>query len=137
MNNYNQIVRNLTEWTSTSPYMTMDQATINEGIGGVVMQYSQSTVAATATTPSWIQPSNVRQTLIQGLQSTTSGSGVSISKGTGTAGKSGSGNAPPGYTAISGYTPITQRYQVQLALGLFTQEKLVSHFYSANIIDSY
>lgn len=123
MNNYNQIVRNLTEWTSTSPYMTMDQATINEGIGGVVMGYSPSTVVSTATTPSWMQPINVRQALIQGLQTTTTS--TSINGGTGVAGKSGSSNAPPGYTAISGYTPITQRYQVQLALGLFTQEKLI------------
>jgi hypothetical protein len=33
--NYNVIVRQLTEWTGTNQIMTMDQSSINEGIGGV------------------------------------------------------------------------------------------------------
>jgi hypothetical protein len=40
-------------------------------------------------------------------------------------GSSGASSAPPGWTAISGYTAVTQRYQVQFALGLFSQGKYI------------
>ncbi len=126
MNNYNTIVRNLTEWTANSPHMTMDQSTINEGIGGIVMDYATGTAGLpllpTALLPTMIAPFNVRQRYIHGVGIT---EGTTIIGGSGVAGKSGAANAPPGWTAISGYTPVTQRYQVQLALGLFSQAKLL------------
>lgn len=125
MNNYNTIVRCLTEWTANSPHMTMDQSTINEGIGGIVMDYPQNTVAPTVATyasNTVPAPFNVRQKFIQGCGSTNA---TPIVQGTGIAGKQGASNAPPGYTAITNYTPITQRYQIQFALGLFSQGKYI------------
>jgi hypothetical protein len=72
-----------------------------------------------------VSPFNVRQKHIHGL-STVNTDGLLIA-GTGVAGKSvevnGASSAPPGWTAITGYTAITQRYQVQFALGLFSQGK--------------
>ncbi len=123
MNNYNTIVRCLTEWTANSPHMTMDQSTINEGIGGVVMDYPSNTVVpAAANAPQLIAPYNVRQRFIHGCGSTNA---TPLVNNTGIAGKQGDSNAPPGYTSIASYTPITQRYQVQFALGLFSQGKYI------------
>lgn len=123
MNNYNTIVRCLTEWTANSPHMTMDQSTINEGIGGVVMDYPSNTVApAAANAPQLIAPYNVRQRFIHGVGSTNT---TPLVNNTGVAGKQGESNAPPGYTSITNYTPITQRYQIQFALGLFSQGKYI------------
>lgn len=119
MNNYNTIVRCLTEWTANSPHMTMDQSTINEGIGGVVMDYPVGNIAATASSQP-VAPYNVRQKFIQGIGNVNA---TNFIAGTGIAGKQGASNAPPGYTSITSYTPITQRYQVQFALGLFSQGK--------------
>jgi len=133
MNNYNTIVRCITEWTANSPHMTMDQSTINEGIGGIVMDYVPNyTIPAanlntTGATSGAVAPFNVRQKHIHGL-STVNTTGLLIA-GTGVAGKSvegvGASSAPPGWTAITGYTAITQRYQVQFALGLFSQGKYI------------
>lgn len=120
MNNYNTIVRCLTEWTANSPHMTMDQSTINEGIGGVVMDYPLNNGVGTALLPSVVAPFNVRQKFIHGVGSTNA---ATIINNSGIAGKQGASNAPPGYTAIGDYTPITQRYQIQFALGLFSQGK--------------
>lgn len=124
MNNYNTIVRCLTEWTANSPHMTMDQSTINEGIGGVVMDYPANLVVPTGVNaPQLIAPYNVRQKYIHGVSSVNSATSGALINGSGIAGKRGAENAPPGYTTIASYTPITQRYQIQLALGLFTQGK--------------
>ena len=132
MNNYNTIVRCLTEWTANSPHMTMDQSTINEGIGGIVMDYpinytipviDAGTNSTTGNSAGVIVPTNVRQKYIHGLS--TSDTTGKLLNGTGVAGKQDAANAPPGYTAISGYTPITQRYQIQFALGLFSQGKYI------------
>lgn len=129
MNNYNTIVRCLTEWTANSPHMTMDQSTINEGIGGVVMDYPTSAYAipASAAAPQLLAPYNVRQKYIHGAGSTNL-TGALVAN-TGVAGKAegtqGTSSAPPGYTSITGYTAITQRYQVQFALGLFSQGKYI------------
>jgi len=128
MNNYNTIVRCLTEWTANSPHMTMDQSTINEGIGGIVLDTPPAAVAATALLPSVLVPYNVRQKFIHGVSVAspiTAGAVTLKVGGSGVAGKAGASNAPPGYTAIANYTPITQRYQIQLALGLFSQGKYI------------
>lgn len=132
MNNYNTIVRCLTEWTANSPHMTMDQSTINEGIGGVVMDFpanysipviNSSTNSTTGATSGRVTPYNVRQRYIHGV-GTANTTGLLLA-GSGIAGKQGLSNAPPGYSSIDTYTPITQRYQIQLALGLFSQGKYI------------
>lgn len=116
--NYNVIVRALTEWTSTNTQL-MDQTTISEGIGGSSFnadtQGNQGVVS-------------VRQKYIQGIElSNIAGGGV------GTASLTGGGVA--GYipnnslSGISGIAPgtlgCTRRYQINFALGLFTQDKLI------------
>lgn len=122
MNNYNTIVRCLTEWTANSPHMTMDQSTINEGIGGVVMDIPNNyVIPSAAAVGGVVAPYNVRQRYIQGLG--TVNTAAALIAGSGVAGKQGSSHAPPGYTALGDYTPITQRYQIQFALGLFSQGK--------------
>lgn len=102
MINYNQIVRNLGEWTGTTQTGTMDQTTIADGCGGVIYggQGSANPVYGNV---------NVRQSFIQG---------ISIAVGTG--GTGGSGVVPNGASGTC-----VKRYQVNFALGLFTQDKLI------------
>ena len=117
---YNQIVRNLTEWTATSG-QTHDQTSITEGIGGASAFYnlvsadyfnSSTLPTAFAGIPSW---RNVRQSSIQGIDSVPTTS---------------QGFVPNGQT-ISGFGS-TRRYQVSFALGLFTQGKLIPAKYMAS-----
>ena len=104
--NYNQIVRNLTEWTATNQTNTLDQLSIAEGIGGTV--YNQDTSSNSGVV-------NVRQKFIQGISTTSSGlvapqfGAVPVLDSTATA---------PTYST-------TRRYQVNLACGLLTQDKLI------------
>jgi hypothetical protein len=113
--NYNVIVRSLTEWTATNQHMTMDQTSIAEGIGGCVVG-SDSTDAAV------FGVCNTRQKYIHG---------ISKSNGNGTAFSSGASflNVPAssenfGATG-NGTVGVTRRYQINFALGLFTQDKLI------------
>lgn len=112
------IVRALTEWTSTDQTMTMDQTSISEGIGGVTLGASGSTTAAPLIV-------NVRQAYIQGIDNT-------LETTADTAFFTGVGFGlvpniylPAGVTAPSGAQYTTRRYQVNLALGLLTQDKLL------------
>lgn len=116
--NYNVIVRALTEWTSTNTQL-MDQTTISEGIGG--SSFNADTLGYQGVV-------SVRQKYIQGIElSNIAGAGV------GTAALIGGGVA--GYipnnslAGISGIAPgtlgCTRRYQINFALGLFTQDKLI------------
>ena len=104
--NYNQIVRNLTEWTSTNQNNTVDQLSIAEGIGGTVYNVDTSGNAGQV---------NVRQKFIQGVSTTSSGlvapqfGAVPVLDTTAT---------QPTYST-------TRRYQVNLACGLLTQDKLI------------
>jgi len=149
---YNVIVRQLTEWTGTSQQGTQDQTSINEGIGGV-MAGTEGTFAFTSlgyglTVPA-AQNVNVRQKYIQGVDMTTfatisaasvitaidqgsTGAGiVPNASATGTGGavgtaitpivSSGGGALHP--TVTNGHS--VRRYQIQLALGIFNQEKLI------------
>jgi len=57
---------------------------------------------------------------------------MSSTTGSGVAGAPGSSNAPPGFVVPTPFlvnavqvTCVTRRYQVQFALGLFTQDKLI------------
>lgn len=98
---YNVIVRALTEWTSTNQTGSMDQTSIAEGCGGVLTGHDGVTGFGLI---------NTRQAYIQGVDGTGSGFG-SIPNAAG--------------TSISGRTACTRRYQVNLAFGLFTQDKLL------------
>ena len=106
--NYNVIVRNLTEWTATNQECAMDQSTIADGIGGT--SYGVYKAADTAAlTHGFVV---ARQNHIQGIDQTHT-------------------NATP-VLAGAGYVPnqsptgsCTRRYQINFALGLFTQDKLI------------
>lgn len=120
MINYNVIVRSLTEWTATNQHLTMDQCSIAEGIGGV-------TVATDgAATGAIFGLVNTRQKFIQGISTTTSGTGAQFSLGNsiGRVPQSNDNNglATTGTGAGAG---VTRRYQINFALGLFTQDKLI------------
>lgn len=138
---YNQVVRSITEWTGASTENTICQTSINEGIGGYVMGRSGvigSDVAdvSTAVTRQAAIPGivNVRQAYIQGVSTaSTANTAASAISPTGM----GFGVVPFGVTAnvapVAGPTnndmlnttdPV-KRYQVQFALGLFNQPKLI------------
>lgn len=105
--NYNQIVRNLTEWTSTNQHFSMDQTSIAEGIGGVCMGTNDNT-------PNETHPINVRQRYIHGVDTVATGGYKEVP------------NGQPGDAASSpGAEVATRRYQVNLATGLLTQDKLL------------
>ncbi len=119
MINYNFIVRSLSEWTGTNQLTSMDQTSIAEGIGGVIVG-SVGTAVVPGTQFGLV---NVRQAYIQGIDN---------SKRVGPA----TFNAVP---ATDTLTPIfgatgnshgkvnssSRRYQISFALGLFNQDKLI------------
>lgn len=118
--NYNVIVRALTEWTSTNQSGTMDQTSVSEGIGGVTFAHSLGYQGLC----------NVRQKFIQGIETANGGPnplGTANLIGGGLAGyvPNRTGAGVPG--APTGESPncCTRRYQVNFALGLFTQDKLI------------
>ena len=117
--NYNVIVRCLTEWTSTNQIMTMDQTSIAEGIGGVIFGYDNN-----ATFPKQ-GVLNVRQNFIQGLEFNTATTGADLNGGTGAGSIPNRSSTLPGVTLPAGALATTRRYQVNLATGIFTQDKLI------------
>jgi len=139
MINYNVIVRNLTEWTGTGQQGLMDQSTIAQGIGGVTFGVAPGYSGGITYTAPAFGYCNTRQFYIQGIDSTLS----TATSGTTTtlfSAASGIGNVPNGTNSI-GATPsggtatngsgtaavgyCSRRYQVNFALGLFTQDKLI------------
>lgn len=122
MINYNVIVRGLTEWTGTNPTGCMDQTSINEGIGGVTFGVSGGTGATQGLVP-------VRQAYIQGQDNSTNSANTNA--GTSLSGGPGFGTVPnttvgQGLPAVTGnVVACTRRYQVNFALGMFTQDKLI------------
>ena len=112
--NYNQVVRCLGEWTGTTQTGTMDHTTIAEGTGGVV----SGTLGTAGTTTGLV---NVRQTYIQGA-------GLALTTSNGT------GSVPNSSGAITGKSGVitVRRYQINFALGLFTQDKLIPTKYMAS-----
>ena len=131
------VVRNLTEWTAGNPSLCVDQGTITDGIGN-------NTIAITYGAQAGIL--NTRANMIQGCafaRDTTGPLDTSIGRGViGILGAQPAGVlATPSLLAndIAGapVTPVptvvvTRRYQVQLALGLMTQEKLIPTKYMAS-----
>jgi len=103
MINYNQIVRNLTEWTS-SANGTFDQTSVCEGIGRV------NTIAVNDNALT----THARATYIQMVFPTGAAAAVTV--------------PTPG----SAYNISTRRYQVQLSLGLLTQGKLLPSKFMAS-----
>jgi len=112
--NYNQIMRSLTEWTSTNQRV-IDQTSIAEGVGGFVVD--------TVGEPPYFGMTNVRQKYIQGhgLAGPVLASGTANFTGGAEFGLVGDQNAP--VTGLG--TSVTRRYQVNFGLGMFTQDKLI------------
>lgn len=128
--NYNYIVRSMTEWTSSDP-LGADQTSVTDGIGGIATSQSGSfgagaTVQPIAPLTGSLKPlvANVRQKMIHGVDMR----GVAADA----SGLTGFGVVPNGtaITALTNHATIastdpTRRYQIQLALGLLTQDKLI------------
>jgi hypothetical protein len=115
MINYNQIVRNLTEWTGPNTQSTMDPSSVSEGIGGIVYSGVDGQHQG---------PVNVRQKWIQGVSIGTGGGGNLVA-GVSLGSVPQSTDYPAGLPAPTGTNFSTRRYQVNFALGLFTQDKLI------------
>lgn len=137
---YNVIVRGLTEWTGSTQNTTVDQTSISEGIGGTIMGVNGVNPAVVAD-----GMVNTRQMMIQGVSLQCSSSTVTanafISQQSFIGQVPNAATAPAGITPGSALPPIApqtntlhlnafrgrpvRRYQIQLALGLFNQEKLI------------
>lgn len=139
--NYNVVVRNLTEWTAGNPSLCVDQGTITDGIGNNTVAYSPAGDGAAQFTIL-----NTRANMIHGCAFGRDTTPISdVGQGRGLAGFV--GGAPGGVlstttlawnnAAGAAQTPVptiivSRRYQVQLALGLLTQEKLIPTKYMAS-----
>lgn len=115
--NYNVIVRALTEWTATNQTMSMDQTSITEGIGGSILGRSGDVTGIVST----------RQKYIQGIEK-----GIAPTTQTNIGNANAAGVVPNKINAgFSGVTPppgaefCSRRYQINFALGIFTQDKLI------------
>jgi hypothetical protein len=130
---YNVIVRSLTEWTGTSQQGIFDQTSINEGIGGIsygITAIADSDEVGKSATTGFV---HVRKNIIHGIDMTKSYkiNQVAVDQFVSQLG-SGGGATPNGPTALAltahdnllGANPV-RRYQIQLALGIFNQEKLI------------
>lgn len=141
ISNYNQIVRSLTEWTG-SEENTITQKSINEGIGntmygkaGMISSDATFNANGNANPGGADGVVNIRQSMIHGVCTTI----IKNSHAAGTPRTGlGFGVVPNGTTLISPVidalpvqadllktTNPIRRYQVQLALGLFNQPKLI------------
>lgn len=108
----------------------MDQTSIAEGIGNVVVANDSKASGGTTPVGNLFGLVNVRQRYIHGNSQNSVGSATAANFIIG----SGFGKIPQGADAPSGVTTgsaayTVRRYQVNFALGLFTQDKLVSYFY--------
>lgn len=131
----------MTEWTAGNPSLCIDQGTITDGIGNNTFGTDYNGAYA---------PLNTRANLIQGSaygQDPTTGGDVDAGVGRGLVGifnvappgvlntsilvQSSDGAGTPVITTVPLIT-LTRRYQVQLALGLMTQEKLIPTKYMAS-----
>jgi hypothetical protein len=135
--NYNQVVRMLTEWTGTTQIGTLDQTSIADGIGGVVYGCEGFGVGGAPNFPRQGMV-NIRQAYIQGIDNS-----VSVAENIPTVAAVVGPPAVPEHVSLEsvisattrgkgvGFVPnksgttTTRRYQVNLALGLLTQEKLI------------
>jgi len=135
---YNQIVRSLTEWTGNAPDGVITQSSIHEGIGSYVagqsgcINSSAASISAAGTRTAFIPGLvNTRQALIQGVSTIYNAfAGSYPAPVTG----QGFGTVPAGTLTVSPALTVNnlitetnpvRRYQVQFALGLFNQPKLI------------
>lgn len=133
---YNVIVRSLTEWTSTLQTGGVDQTSIAEGIGGTIdtLRLAVTPVPSDLGT---ITKKNARQRYIQGISmiGDTAPSAANaftsqaecigfVPNATNATSFATVGSATNTRNYIKKGTPV-RRYQVQLALGIFNQEKLI------------
>lgn len=150
MINYNVIVRNLTEWTSTNQTSTIDNSSIAQGVGGVVPDLGSCLSTGILRGAPLMTTKNVRSAFIQGIDATlptafnTAAYGLISTSGTEIVGYgsvpnqvvlTGVNSAVAGtYSSFSGSATAintttvnycTRRYQLNLAFGLFTQGKLI------------
>lgn len=134
--NYNHIVRALTEWTAVSPKGTIDQGSIADGLGGYIVDTAAGNGTGLANDPINFGLVNVRQKYIQGAGTLQASTPPVVSPVTSpntpfayapTWSGVGSTDLPPGVSSNGNTTQgYTRRYQINLALGLFTQDKLVT-----------
>jgi hypothetical protein len=117
MINYNVIVRSLTEWTATNQHLSMDQTSIAEGIGGCV-------IATDSSFPPIFGVVNTKNKYIQGL-STVTATGVNFTSGASLGSVPQTGDPFQSSSNANGTVGVTRRYQINFALGLFTQDKLI------------
>jgi len=115
MINYNVIVRGLTEWTATNTQNSMDQTSVAEGIGGCTIAADNVSSFGNA---------NVRQKFIQGSSDAIPAAAANFTGGFGFSNVPQASDVAGGTPAATG-TFVTRRYQVNFALGLFTQDKLI------------
>ena len=113
MINYNVIVRMLNEWTTTTQHGVMDQTTISEGLGGWTLGSDKN---------GYIGILNTRNKYIQGFSLNAPTTGANFTGGVG-CGLVPQGIDPVGFTPPSIYC--TRRYQLNFALGVFNQDKLI------------
>lgn len=128
--NYNAIVRSVTDWTASDP-LGPDQTSVSEGIGGVYPTISGSGVAGSGVNgitkaAGSLNPiiGNVRQKMIHGVDLRGTASDASNNTGFGVVPNGVASTALTNRATINSKNP-TRRYQVQLALGMLTQEKLI------------
>jgi len=123
--NYNVIVRSLTEWTATNQHMSMDQTSLAEGIGGIVVDgSSEEASVVVGTVAGTFGICNVRQKYIQGISTNTATTAANFTGGKLFYNVPQNSETPAGVTG-NGTTGVTRRYQINFALGLFTQDKLI------------
>lgn len=132
--NYNVIVRALTEWTG-SDAVGADQTSITDGIGGIAPTTSGQGSNANAFAVGMVAAGapiigNVRQKYIHGIDTRGNSDGtagtilVGSATGFGCVPNGTSQNITTNLLSVTSTNPI-RRYQVQLALGMLTQEKLI------------
>ena len=123
---YAGIMRCLTEWTCTNQSTSMDGQSISDGIGGVVPACGPGGTAAGPVTSGLI---NTRSAIIQGLDGTVATTGSATAQsGMGNVPNTSFGSGPT--SSVTRYS--TRRYQVNLGLGLLTQDKLIPLKYMAS-----
>lgn len=139
---FSVIVRNLTEWTAGNPSLCIDQGTITDGIGNNTIGMDNGGTHGVLNTRA-----NVIQGCAFGRDNSTS---FDFSDGRGLVGiqnvepagvlTTGSSTFPGFFGGTVAPFPavnipgvaVTRRYQIQLALGLLTQEKLIPTKYMAS-----
>ncbi|MES2875518.1 MAG: hypothetical protein V4708_17470 [Bacteroidota bacterium] len=118
---YNVLIRCLTEWTSGNPSLCVDQGTITDGIGNTTIDIDHSGLHQ-------YLPTRVKH--IQGYSAFYQATPAAMSAPIGCGHTGIEGNIIPGYSIPAGttdgvaWTTVTRRYTIQLMTGLTTQSKL-------------